>query len=315
MSMKKLFFTIVAAVMGLAAQAQIMMTPYVDATVGGLNENNMDLVENRIRSIISSAGMISSYNSRFILGTKINLLEREYLQGAPARMIQRLEVTLAIGDGVSGICYGSTTFEVTGIGQTEQLAMTSACRSIPKSNKQITDLVATAKERIIQYYEENAANIIAKAKSLEGTQEYEAAMAELAAIPQECSKYKEALDLIVKISKSSIDQDAACLISEAQAVWSADPNPGPSAELAMEILSQVDPSSKHYPQAKALMQKVEARVKGVTDQRYKDAVAYENAKLKAYATLENARLKAVKEVAVAYAKNQPKVVYNVRGWW
>ena len=313
--MKKTLLTLAVAMMSLFAQAQIFVTPYVDATVNGLNENSMDLVENRIRSIISSNGMISSYNSRFILGTKINLLDREFTATAPARIIQRLSVTLAIGDGVTGTCYGSTTFEVKGIGDTEESAMLSACKSVPKSNKQIHDLVATAKERIVAYYEENAANIIAKAKSLEGTQDYEAALAELAAIPQECSKYKEALELIVKISKSSIDQDAACLISEAQAVWSADPNPGPSAELAMEILSQVDPSSKHYAKAQALMQKVEARVKGVTDQRYKDAVAYENAKLKAYATLENARLKAVSEVAVAYAKNQPKVVYNVRGWW
>ena len=229
-------------------------------------------------------------------------------------MWQYLSVTIAIGDGITGACFGSTTFEVKGLGETEQEAMLSAVRNI-KNNKDIKDLVATARERILSYYEENAANIIAKAKSLESTQEYEAAMAELSAIPQECSRYQEAQSMISKIFQSNINHDAGQLLLEAQAVWAADPNPGPSAEMAMAILSQIDSSAKQYPQAQALMKKIETRVKTVTDKIYNDEVAYRNAKLKAETTLANARIKASRDVAVAWASNQPKVVYNIRGWW
>lgn len=313
--MKKILLSLAAAIIAMVAQAQIMMTPYVDATIGGLDENNTQLVENRLRSIISAAGMESSYNTRFILATRINLLDREFTSTAPVRMIQKLQVTLAIGDGMSGICFGSTTFEVKGIGETEQQAMLQACKSIPKSNAQIRDLVATAKERIFSYYEANASAIIAHAKSLEQQQEYEAALNELAAIPQECSQYKTAMAMMSKIAKSNINHDAAQLLAEAQAVWSADPNPGPSADMAMSILSQINTDAKCYPQAQALMKKIEARTKAVTDRQYADDVAYRNAKLKAETTLEKARIKAVRDVAVAYAKSRPRVVYHVHTWW
>ena len=303
------------ALMCFAAQAQIMMTPYVDATVGGLNENNIQLVENRLRSIISAAGMESSYNTRFILATRINLLDREFTSSAPVRMIQKLQVTLAIGDGESGICFGSTTFEVKGIGETEEQAMLQACKSIPKTNNQIRDLVATAKTRILSYYEENASAIIAHAKSLEQQQQYEAALNELAAIPQECSQYRTAVAMMSKIAKSNINHDSAQTLAEAQAVWSADPNPGPSADMAMALLSQINTDAKCYPQAQALLKKIEARCKAVTDRQYADDVAYRNAKLKAETTLEKARIKAVRDVAVAYAKKRPRVVYHVHTWW
>lgn len=312
--MKKFIFTIVMALMGLAAEAQIWMTPYVGATVNGLNANSVNVLENRIRTVISANNMISAYNSRFIMAANINLLQREFMPGPPARMWQYLSVTIAIGDGITGACFGSTTFEVKGLGETEQEAMLSAVRNI-KNNKDIKDLVATARERILSYYEENAANIIAKAKSLESTQEYEAAMAELSAIPQECSRYQEAQSIISRIYQSSLDHDAGQLLLQAQAVWAADPNPGPSAEMAMAILSQIDASAKQYPQAQALIKKIETRVQSVTDKIYNDEVAYRNAKLKAETTLANARIKASRDVAVAWASNQPKVVYNIRGWW
>lgn len=313
--MKKFILTIAMALMGLAAEAQIWMTPYVDATVKGLNANSMDLVENRLRSIISANNMISGYNTRFILATKINLLEREFTSTAPARLIQHLSVTLAIGDGITGACFGSTSFEVKGIGETEEQAMLSAVRNIPKSNKEIRELVGTARERILSYYEENAASIIAHAKSLESTQEYEAAIAELSAIPQECSYYQEAQSIISRVYQSGLDHDAGQLLLQAQAVWAADPNPGPSAEMAMAILSRIDASAKQYPQAQALMKKIETRVQSFTDKMYNDEVAYRNAKLKAETTLANARIKASRDVAVAWASHQPKVVYNIRGWW
>ena len=314
--MRRLYILIAAATLSFVTQAQIMLTPYVDSTVSGMNTNNGDLVINRLRSIISAAGMTSSYNSRFVLATRVNLLDREFTNGIPVRMIQRLSITLAIGDGISGACFGSTTFEVKGIGETEQAAMLSACRNIPRTNSQIKELVSTAKTRIISYYEENAANIIAKAKSLEAGHKFEDALLELSAIPQECTRYKEALSLASKISSEHIKHTSAMLLAEAQAVWAADPNPGPSAELAMEILSQIDPSTKEYQQANTLMKSIETRNKAAADQYYKDAVAYENAKLQAYTTLETARLQAARDVAVAHEENKPKISYNITNtWW
>ena len=114
---------------------------------------------------------------------------------------------------------------------------------------------------------------------------------------------------------SHINHDAAQVLAEAQAVWSADPNPGPGAEEAMAILATIDPSAKCYPQAQALMKKIEARVQSVTDKRYNDAVALEKARINTHAALEKARLNACKEVAAAYARRTVVVRNYYRSWW
>lgn len=313
--MKRYLTILCSCAASLVVSGQIMLTPYVDATLGGLDDNNAQLVENKLRSCISAAGMESSYNSRFALATNINVLSREYTNSAPVQIIQRLSVTMGIGDGIDGACFGSCTFEVKGIGETEEMALLSAIRNMPRSNTAIKNMVLESKQRIIDYYEKNGPAIIARAQSLVTNQSWEEALYELSAIPQECSCYPQALEDMTRIYEAHINHDAQQILNEAQAVWAADPNPGPSAEMAMSILSQINTSAACYPKAQALMKKIETRVSTVTDKRYEDAVQLEKQRLNVAASLEKTRIKACRDVAVAYAKSRPRVVYHVHRWW
>ena len=290
----------VSLLFGSVASAQIMLSPVFDSAINGLNENNTAILEGRLQSLISSMGMESSYGGRFVLACKVAALQREV---SGTKLIQHLQVSYAVGDNMSDICFGSTTTECYGIGNTEEQAMTSALKSL-KATKQLKDLVATSKTRIIDYYNKNGAAIIQRAKGLIAAHKWEEALYELSAIPEECSFYPEALAMMEATYTSHINHDAAQVLAEAQAVWSADPNPGPGAEEAMAILATIDPSAKCYPQAQALMKKIEARVQSVTDKRYNDAVA-----------LEKARLNACKEVAAAYARRTVVVRNYYRSWW
>lgn len=293
------------------ASAQIMLSPVFDSAIDGMNENNVSILEGRLQSLISSMGMESGYGGRFVLACKVAALQREV---SGTKLIQNLQVSFAVGDNESNICFGSTTTECIGIGNTEEQAMTSALKNI-KANKQLKDLVASSKERIIDYYNKNGAAIIQKAKALIAAQKWEEALCELSAIPQECACYNEALAMMESTYLAHINHDAAQVLAEAQAVWSADPNPGPAAEQAMAILATIDSSAKCYPQAQALMKKIEARVQNVTDQRYKDAVALERARINTRATLEKARLQACRDVAKAYARRSVVVRNYYRSWW
>ena len=293
------------------ASAQIMLSPVFDSAIDGMNENNVSILEGRLQSLISSMGMESGYGGRFVLACKVAALQREV---SGTKLIQNLQVSFAVGDNESNICFGSITTECIGIGNTEEQAMTSALKNI-KANKQLKDLVASSKERIIDYYNKNGAAIIQKAKALIAAQKWEEALCELSAIPQECACYNEALAMMESTYLAHINHDAAQVLAEAQAVWSADPNPGPAAEQAMAILATIDASAKCYPQAQALMKKIEARVQNVTDQRYKDAVALERARINTRATLEKARLQACRDVAKAYARRSVVVRNYYRSWW
>ncbi len=304
MNKKSIFILLSAALMSLPTKAQIMLSPIIDSAIDGLNENNVTIAESRLRNVISSLGMESGYGGRFVLACKVAALQREV---SGTKLIQHLEITFAIGDNMANACFGSTSMEAMGIGNTEGQAMTSALKNI-KSTPKLKAIVAEAKERIINYYEENGPSIIKRAQGLITAQQWEEALWELTAIPQECSCYPQALDMMEAVYSEHLNHDARQILNQAQAIWAADPNPGWGAEQAMSMLSQINTSADCYPQAQALMRKIEARVKGVTDRRYNDAVAMEKARLNASTALANARIKACRDVAVAYAKSRPRVI-------
>lgn len=295
--------------------AQIHLTPYVSATTGGVDDNNSSVIETRLRSLISQMGMESGYGTRFVLAVKVNLLDRYMTGGAPVRIGQKMQVTYAVGDAESGTCFGSCMQEVKGSGQTEQAAMLAAFRNI-RPTDELRALIAESKQRIISYYNTNGPSIIQKAKGLITAQKWEEALYELSVIPSECGCFSQAQSMMVQVYQEHINHDASQVLAEAQAVWSADPNPGPAAEQAMSILSTINTSAKCYPQAQALMKSIETRVKSVTDKKYNDALSLEKALLNTAASLEKARINACRDIAVAYAKSRPRVVYKtINRWW
>ena len=312
MKIKNLIIALACLLTPMAGFGQIMLSPVFDSSIKGLNENNTSILEGRLQSVISSMGMESGYGGRFVLACKVSALQREV---SGTKLIQHLQVQFAVGDNISNICFGSTATECIGIGNTEEQAMTNALKNI-KNTRELKHLVSSAESRIIDYYNQNAPAIIAKAKGLIAAQNWEEALYELTAIPQECEYYPEALSMMEKVYTSHINHDAMQVLNEAQAIWSADPNPGPAAEQAMAILATINTSASCYPQAKALMNKIAARVKNVTDSERRNEHEMERARLNTAAAIAKARIRACRDVAVAYARRKV-VVRNhyYRSWW
>jgi cell division septum initiation protein DivIVA len=296
------------------AVAQIQLTPFIDSTKGGLDENNIAVMEGNLRTLMTRAGVESGYGGRFVLAVKVTLLDKTMTSTAPVKVLQNMQINVAIGDAEANICFGTTTIETRGLGDTDVHATLNAFRNM-RVTPELKQLIAESKTRIIDYYDKNCNAIIAKAKSLVTGQKYEEALSVLAAVPRECVSYPQVAALMTDVYQTNINHDASQILNEAQAVWSADPNPGPAADEAMRILSQIDPQAKCYPQAQALMKKIEARVKTVTDTNAAHERNMDKARLNAETALEKARLNAARDVAVAYAKSRPRVVYNVYHWW
>lgn len=310
---KKVYSLILMLFVAVAAQAQIMLTPFVDSTAGGLDENNVSVLEGNLRTLISRAGLESAYGGRFILAVKVSLLDKTMTSTIPVKVKQKVQLTFAIGDSQTGTCYGSTTTELSGVGDTDVQA-TLACFRNLRVTPELKALIATSKDRIIDYYDNNAPAILAKAQSLVKGQKFEEALYELSFVPNECRCYPEVAAYMTQVYQTNINHDAAQVLAEAQAIWSADPNPGYSAEEAMRILGQINTDAKCYPQAQALMKKIEARVKSVTDAETAHERDMEKRRLAASTAVAKAQIKAARDVAVAYAKSRPRVVYHVH-WW
>lgn len=327
MNIKKFFSLALASFAMLPMSAQIMLSPCFDSTIGGLTDNNMAIVEGRLRNVISSCGAESGYGGRFVLGCKVAALQREV---SGTKLIQTLEVTFTIGDNVANACFGSTSVECSGIGNTEGQAMTSALKNI-KGGPQLRNLVNEAKFRIIDYYEKNGRGIIMKARTLITNHNWEAALFELTQIPQECSHYPEALKMMNTVYEANLDHDAARILTVAEAMWAANPYPE-NAAAVMATLSRIEPDAACYPKAQALIKRVETRVKAINERDYQDQKAMEKAQLSmerrrmdtaadiekrrlaTVAAVEKARIAACRDVAVAYARRKVQINNYYRRW-
>lgn len=296
-------------------QAQIQVSPYVaEGMVDGLDQNAAGILEDRLRSILSQNNIIARFgDSRFVLAAKITVTGKEALATAPVKIVSRLQLHLGIRDGMDGTCFGSTSMEVTGVGATDQQAVTNAIRKINGRLEGVNDMIQTATQRIVDYYERNASKIIATANTQMNAGKYDEAIFMLAQIPQECSLYNKAQTTLLSAYRKQINHNSATLLNQAQATWAANPTSENAANI-VATLSEIDPSAACYPQAKALMAKVEAQGKLEQTREYNLRVKEINNQT----ALEKARIKAVQNIAVAYCKSRPKVVYRttyINRWW
>lgn len=195
MQIRKLFLLAALGLCSLASSAQITLSPMYDAAESKATDGQKAIVEARLRSVITSMKLVSGYNSRFVLACKTVPLQTEV---SGTKMVQQISATFAVGDARTKTCFGTSIVEFTGIGNTEEQALTNALKNI-KNSPQLRKLVDKSKQRIIDYYNNNAASIIRKAQTLVSGKQYEQALFELCAIPEDCNLYEQALEMMEKV--------------------------------------------------------------------------------------------------------------------
>lgn len=294
----------------LGVRAQMIISPYMPYNQEGMTENNARLMENRLSQIINDSGLLSADGSRFVLTMNWNVVDKEVLGTAPTKVMYRLEAGMYIGDGMTGNKFASTVIPMKGAGNNEAKAIVNAMRGLNANRPEIEQLIKKGVQQIIAYYESNKREIMTQVKTMMGMHDYEGAMFTLYQIPMECSYYQEAQGMLVKAYKGYVDTSAAELLQRARALWAASPSQE-NAEAVMALVGDIDPSSSSYGAAQSFMKEVKSRVTKLDDQDRAEVFkewAHER-------SMDKAHMQAVREICLAYAKNQPKVVYNVGSWW
>jgi len=246
--------------------SQITLTPMVYSSANGLNASNISIAESKLRNIISQNNMLSSYGGRFVIACKIDPLQSEVYG---TKLIRHLGVSFAIGDNATGNCFGTTSMECLGIGNTEEQALSSALRNI-KSNKDLNQLIKDSKDKIVDYYDQNGKMILKKAQGLMVSQHWEEALYELSFIPKESKYYDDALSLIEKVSKDYINHTSLSMLNQARALWASNPNSEDNLKEIVALLSQVNSSSECYDEAQSLIKQIGKKMEENTEKEYKD---------------------------------------------
>ncbi|MDR2919184.1 MAG: hypothetical protein LBV72_07465 [Tannerella sp.] len=286
-----------------AQECEIPLMVVITDQVDELPEGADSYLENKMRQIAVSNGLAAGPEfTQFAITPKIHLVEKEILPGPPRNFVYSMDVTLYIADFWGEKVFASTTVNVKGVGSNETKAYTDGLKKINANNKDIQAFVSTAKDKIVDYYDNHYPDIIKKAQSMAGMKNYDEALFQLMAVPS-CSKgYDAALKASAVVYQQYVDHLCDQNLNRAKMAWAAQQN-AYGAEEAGEYLTYIYPDAKCYGEATKLYKEIKGKVLDdwkFVMKMYNDAVS-----------LEKQRINAWKEVGVAYGRGQKPRTTNV----
>lgn len=253
----------------------------------------------------------SSANPRFIITATINAGTKDIIAGPPQLIAQNLDITIFTGDAVTNTIFSSVTLNLKGVGINENKALIDALKNINPKNKELTAFLEEGKNKIISYYATQCDFIIKDAETLAKQQKIDEAIYKLALVPEVCQDcYFNTSEAAGKIFQQKIDTDCNIKLSKAKLLWSGQQNSNKTEEV-IAVISGINPKSACYNDVSNFAKQISAKLKADEKAKMELALKKYNDKI----DLEKQQINAYKEIAVEYAKNQPKTIsYNNIIW-
>jgi hypothetical protein len=296
---------------------RIALNPYVSEQAKLPAEAKAQL-EIKLKQIVTNYGIAGSIaNPRFIITANISITTKDIIPGPPQQIAQNMDITFFIGDAIENKIFANVVISTNGVGTNENKAFIDAIKQINPKNKKFEAFLEEGKTKIISYYATQCDFIVKKAESLKQQEKYGEAIYTLAQVPDVCKDcYLKCLKEMSIIYDLKINADGKIRLSEANAIWSANPN-DEGAQKAVSLIMQIKPQAKCYAEATALLKTMNEKVIADEKERLRKQEEYDKRQQeinaennKQQAEIEKQRINAYREVAVEYAKNQPQVVYR-----
>ncbi len=306
--MKKIIYLIVLfSVLNTFSQnsndiGKISLSIVMPENLEDLDDSNLSNLETKILEIVNKTGLSGTgYNNNFVIYPKFTIYNTKISKGMQNITFIDCELSLFIKQVDNNMVFSSISKKLNGNGLSKQEAISNAIDTLDSTEEAFSKFIEKGKSRIIQYYESKCADLIVQADGLAKRQSYEEAITLLLSVPSEVSCFSKVQSKTIEIYKSYQSYRCGGLLQQAQS--DAAQNDFSSS---LSSLSQIDPSSKCGPEAKALMAKIEGKIDAANRQQFQAAMmVYKDA-----VQLEKQRINAVRDIAVEYARNQPKPVTN-----
>ena len=312
---------------------RIKLNTYIPPSFNLPNEAKGQL-ENKLNQITSSFGLGGNeYNPRFVITVVPNVLSKEIISGAPTLISQNIDFTFYIGDGIDNTLFSSVNISTIGVGENLNKSFIEAIKEISVKDNKLKNLIIDGKNKIIDYYNSNCDIFLLKAESLAKQGKYDEAIYELNSIPPACKNcYLKCQDRLIIYFQQKINTECIEKLNQAKSLWTSAQN-GNAAQKASQILISIHPMSNCKQEVTTLFNTMRTKIEN--DERvawefkvkqYEDEVRREEELLK-YSRedaarefeLSKARTEAFKQVAIEFAKNLPKTIYNTNynkiNWW
>ncbi|MFA6482733.1 MAG: hypothetical protein WCW62_09165 [Bacteroidales bacterium] len=284
---------------------RIALNTWVPDQVEYMPDASKSNLENKLSQISTRYGMgASELMPRFIITANVVVQSKDITSTAPPMHALTVEFILYIGDGIEGKVFASTSVSGKGVGASETKAYTAALKSLDPANKNIQKFMEEGKRKIIAYYNSRCDIIIKEAMTLANQHQFDEAIYILMCIPDVCLDcFNKAMDATGPIFQTKIDWECKAKLNAARNAWSTGLSYN-AANTAAGILSTIDPEAACFNEAIALTGEIAKRVKEI-DGREWDFI------LKREIGLERDRIKAWRDVGVAWGTHQPQnIVYK-----
>ena len=292
-----------------------------------------EILNQKLTNIISQNGIQSQMGqSRFVLTCNVTEESKNVLSSSPTQIAYVLDLHMFIGDGETGTKFISQSFRTKGVGTTEEKAYRNAVKNMQAKSRQMVDFVGKGSAKILDYYESNKEQILSSIRACVSGKNLEQAAYELCLIPQECSYYNEVQTLLGKINGRIVDNNSSNILLQAKSIWSSEQNETTANQVA-DLITQIDANASCYSEAHKFLNSVINRMEQLNNREWaarQRQLAHEREmektrehnrsvetqmKIKAQRDQNLATIRAVRDVAVEYARNRPRVVYHVHGWY
>ena len=196
---------------------------------------------------------------RYVLAPEVNILKKEVTSTAPVRHLITYDITFYVADIVQGTIFSSSNYKVTGVGDSETLAFMAAFKELNPSDAKFQQMLQTAQEKIVSYYQEHGNEIIQQARMLAAQQKYAQSMALLGAIPTEVgSLYEEAIKQMNEILPKYLESECNIALSQFKAALGSQQN-GVNKE-AMAYYAMIPANSSCIKEANELFKAYKAQL-------------------------------------------------------
>lgn len=291
---------------------RIALDVVIPEQVSKIPEFARSLLESKLIEAVTEYGMGGKgVSPRFCVTAKMEILSKDLVPSTPTMQTYTFQVFLYLVDYVDKNILSTTSFTTKGAGTNENKAYTNALRPINLKNANVERFLANGKRKIIEYYNSRCDFVIARAKAQAAQNQFRDALTTLAGVPEvskEC--YMRTLKEIGPIYQDFIDHDCKMMISSASYLWAAEPNTN-GALKAGSILCQIDPDSWCYDDAQSIIRQMAAKVQKDEKRDWDFFVKQFENEVK----LEALRIRAFRDVGVAWGENQqPVITYQNLLW-
>lgn len=229
----------------------IKLTILPPAAAGDITEETSVLMVGKMMQIVAQNGIGGYGNSPvFALATVMAPTGRATTGTAPQKMITKYTITYVVANMLTGDVYASHSEDVEGVGSSFTEATRNAINDI-KNTPELQQMLKTASERIMSWYNSNPKGFKAIVEDFVSKQDYETAYALLASVPQEakeCIAYaQKRQNQVLEDMKNQKAAETLAELKNAIAAAGEKYDPMPSGYLKM-----IPANSKQYAEASKL---------------------------------------------------------------